>query len=44
MGKNEADNKVIEELIIELKNRKSKFLIILIALDKMILDATYVLD
>ena len=44
MVKNEADNEVIEELIIELKNRKSRFLNILISLDKKILEANYSLD
>lgn len=44
MEKNEADNEVIREYIEELKLSKSKFLNIIISIDKMILDATYVLD
>ena len=44
MEKNEADNEVIREYIEELKLSKSKFLNILISLDKMILEANYALD
>ena len=43
-SKGQADNDVIKEYIEELKVSKSKFLNIIISIDKMILDATYVLD